>query len=186
MVPSRIRSDYGRLQVHYDLGRLQSEERTLMKMAPVALLSLSAGAIAGYVAFPLLHTQAAQSGHAACGVPGVTRDVVACTLSPEQIDHLSSRIAPAVVERLATSGLPGTAPDATVAAQQREASEKLKGEQSAAFSQAVKIVDQMIASRDITPQGKQKAHELLRQTGQSDRLFEIDARISAAITRVEI
>ena len=108
------------------------------------------------------------------------------TLSPEQIDHLSSRIAPAVVERLATSGLPGIAPDARVAAQQREAGERLKSEQAAAYSQAVKIVDQMIASHDITPQGRNQAHELLRQTGQTDRAFELEARISAAINRGDL
>ena len=157
-----------------------------MKMASVALLSLSAGAIAGYAAFPLLQTPAAQPGHAACGVPGATRDAVACTLSPEQIDHLSASIAPAVVERLAISGIPGTVPDARVAAEHRETREKLKGEQAAAYSQAVKLVDQMIASHAITPQGRNQAHELLRQTGQADRLFEIEARISAAINRGDL
>jgi len=157
-----------------------------MKMASVALLSLSAGAIGGYAAFPLLHDEAAQPGHAACGVPGTSRDVVACTLSPEQIEHLSSRIAPAVVERLATSGLPGVAPDANVAARQRVANENLQKEQAAAYSQAVKLVDQMIASHNVTPQGKNQAYELLRQTSQADRLFEIEARISAAINRGDL
>ena len=157
-----------------------------MRIVPVALLCVAIGVIGGYVAYPLLHESAEETANAACDVPGVTRDVVACTLSPEQIDHLSARIAPAVVERLATSGLKGMEPDAKVAAQQREASEKSKGEQAAAFAQAARLVDQMIANHDVTPQGRMQAYELLRQTNQADRIFEIDARISAAINRGEI
>jgi len=149
-----------------------------MKLVPVALLSLSVGAIVGYAGYPLLHDEPAETKHAACDIPGHTRDVVACTLSPEQIEHLSARIAPAVVERLAT--------DPKVAVQQREAGEKLKSEQAAAFAQATRIVDQMIANHALTPQGKNRAHELLRQTGQADRIFEVEARISAAINRGEI
>lgn len=157
-----------------------------MKPVPVALLSLSIGAIGGYAGYPLLHEEAAEPAHAACDIPGHTRDVVACTLSPEQIEHLSARIAPAVVERLATSGLKGMEPDPKVAAQQREAGEKSKSEQATAFAQAARIVDQMIANHAVTLQGKNRAHELLRQTGQADRIFEVEARISAAINRGEI
>ena len=111
---------------------------------------------------------------------------MACTLSPDQIEHLSARIAPAVVERLAGSGLPQMASDPNVAAHQREANEQTRHSQAAAFAQAQRLVDQMIAAHEVTPQGRLQAEELLRQSGQADRLYEIDARISAAINRGEI
>ncbi len=44
----------------------------------------------------------------------------------------------------------------------------------------------MIANRAVTPQGRNRAHELLRETGQADRIYVIDGRIAAAINRGEI
>jgi hypothetical protein len=144
------------------------------------------GAIAGYTGYPLIHGNAVAVARAACDGVGVSQEVVACTLSPDQIEHLSARIAPAVVERLAGSGLPQMAPDPNVAAQQRRASEQMRHSQAAAFAQAERLVDQMIAAHDVTLQGRMQAEELLRQSGQADRMYEIDARISAAINRGEI
>jgi uncharacterized membrane-anchored protein YhcB (DUF1043 family) len=157
-----------------------------MRILPVAALSLVVGAIVGYLGFPLLNRSVVEIEHAACDVPAITRDVVACTLSPEQIDHLSAQIAPAVVARLAATGLKSIEPDMKLAAQQRDADEKSKREQAAAFSEAARIVDQMITNHEITLRGRSQAQELLRQTGQADRIYEIEARISAAINRGDI
>ena len=44
----------------------------------------------------------------------------------------------------------------------------------------------MIADRAVTPQGRDRAHQLLRATGQADRIYEIDGRIAVAINRGEI
>ncbi|HEX6396749.1 MAG TPA: hypothetical protein VFZ95_04950 [Steroidobacteraceae bacterium] len=150
-----------------------------MRTASVALLSISIGAAGGYFARGWLGGDATV-GHE----PRVHGDVVACTLSPEQIEHLSARIAPAVVERLGSPGV--VAPDPQRAAQLRAADEKARQEQAAAFDEAARLVDQMIANRAVTPQGRERAHQLLRESGQADRIFEIDGRIAVAINRGEI
>ena len=141
-----------------------------MKVLPVAALALIVGAIFGYLGFPLLNRSVVGIERTACDVPASTRDVVACTLSPEQIEHLSAQIAPAVVERLAAAGPKTIEPDA----------------KAAAFSEAARIVDQMITNHEITLQGRSQARELLRRTGQADRIYEIEGRISAAINRGDI
>jgi hypothetical protein len=38
----------------------------------------------------------------------------------------------------------------------------------------------------VTPQGRERAHLLLIDTGQADRIYEIDGRIAAAINRGEL
>jgi len=38
----------------------------------------------------------------------------------------------------------------------------------------------------VTAQGRNRAHELLRESGQADRTYEIDGRIAAAINRGEL
>jgi hypothetical protein len=156
-----------------------------MKVVPVAVLSLLTGAIGGYFGFPLLHGGTGEATPAACE-RGPVSEVLACTLSPEQIEHLSARIAPAVVERLAGSGLPGLQPDVKVAEQLRAERQQSLEEQVEAFSQAARLVDQMIAKREISMQGRDRAHRLLRQSGQADRIYELEARISAAINRGDL
>lgn len=153
-----------------------------MRTAAVALLSLAVGAVGGYFARGWLQGERGDA-LAACESQ-VRSDVVACTLSPEQIEHLSARIAPAVVERLETSGV--VKADPQLAAQQRADDEKLRKEQAAAFTEATRLVDQMIADRAVTPAGRARAHELLRKSGQADRIYEIEGRIAAAINRGEI
>jgi hypothetical protein len=151
-----------------------------VKIVPVALLSLAIGAVGGYFARGGSHERGGLSAHD----ERVRGDVVACTLSPEQIEHLSARIAPAVVERLGNSR--AMAADPQLAAQQRAEDEKVTKRQAAAFAEATRVVDQMIADRRVTPQGRERAHQLLRETGQADRIYEIDGRVAAAINRGEI
>jgi hypothetical protein len=152
-----------------------------VRLLPVAVLSLSIGAVGGYCAHGWL-----QGEHG--DMPSVEQrmraDVVACTLSPEQIEHLSARIAPAVVQHLGDSRV--APPDPQVASQRRSADEKSRSRQAAAFAEAARMVDQMIADRAVSPQGRNRAHELLRESGQADRIYEIDGRIAAAINRGEI
>jgi len=152
-----------------------------VRVLPVALLSLAVGAVGGYFTHAWTH----ETGNDPTARDERVRgDVVACTLSPEQIEHLSSRIAPAVVQRLGNSC--GVAADPQLAAQHRADDESLTKRQAAAFAEAGRIVDQMIANRAVTPQGRDKAHELLRESGQADRIHEIDGRIAAAINRGDI
>ena len=146
-------------------------------------VALFTGAITGYLCFPLLHTSATAPFSA---LDSMSRKVVVCELSSEQIAHLSAQIAPEVVKNLATSGLNGVAPDPRVAEQQRQAMERSKMQQAAAFSQATQLVDHMIASRQITPDGLKEARRMLRQTGQSDQAYLLNARIAAAINRHEL
>lgn len=153
-----------------------------MRVVPVALLSLAVGVVGGY--FAHAWAQGERGGAPVAHEERVRGDVVACTLSPEQMDHLSARIAPAVVERLANAGV--GAPDPQPVAQQRAADEKDRKRQAAAFAEATRLVDQMIAAKAVTPQGRERAHELLRESGQADRIFEIDGRIAAAINRGEM
>jgi hypothetical protein len=151
-----------------------------VKILPVALLSLAVGAAGGY----LLHTWAHDGGAPLTHAERVRGDVVACTLSPEQIEHLSARIAPAVAARLGNARV--GAADPQLVAQQHVDDEKVTSRQAAAFAEAARIVDQMIAGRAVTQQGRDRAHALLRETAQADRIFEIDGRIAAAINRGEI
>ena len=153
-----------------------------MRVAPIALLSLAIGAVGGYFAHAWLQ---GERGDALVACDARVRSVVvACTLSPEQIEHLSARIAPAVVERLGNVGI--AKPDPQLVAQQRIEDEKVNSKQTAAFAEATRMVDQMIAARAVTPQGRQRAHELLIESGQKDRIYEIDGRIAAAINQGEI
>ena len=150
------------------------------------VLSALCGA-AGYFLYPYLH-DAPRDAVSSSAMSGTTKSqvVAACDLGPEQIDHLASRIAPKVVERLATSGLNGVSPDPKVAAAQRDAQDKEKANQDAAFNKATQMVDQLIASRRVTPEGMSEAARLLQETGQSERAYLLHARIAAAINRGEL
>ncbi len=140
------------------------------------------GAVGGYCAHAWLQDERGDAPTA--HQERVRGDVVACTLSPEQIEHLSARIAPAVAERLGNAG--GVALEPQLTAQQRAVDKKVKAAQAAAFAEATRLVDQMIANRAVTPQGRERAHQLLRESGQADRIYEIDGRIAVAINRGEI
>jgi len=158
-----------------------------MKTWLMATLTLLIGMGLGYFGLPLLHPYSPASTEKMPTTPGaVTRSVVACDLSPEQIDRLSSRIAPAVVEHLATSGLQAMSADPKIAGQQRQAQEQDKIAKAEAFTHATQLIDQMIASHQVTPQGLEEARQLLQQTGQSDQIYLLHARISMAINRREL
>jgi len=119
--------------------------------------------------------------------PGATaRSVAACELSSEQIEHLSARIAPAVVEHLATSGLGNVSPDPKIAAQQRKLDEQDKTEKMSAMTQATQLVDQMISNHQVTMQGMRDAEQLLQQTGQSDQIYLLHARIAVAVNKGDL
>src|SRR5215831_9552037 len=143
---------------------------------------LGVSLLAGYGAYPLLHSSASSD----TTDPGVRARVASCELSPEQVDRISARVAPAVVERLATSGLKGVAPDPEVAARQRQLAENDRAEQARAFAEATQLVDQMIASRQVTRPGMSDAFKLLQQSGQADRAFELNARVAAAVNRKDL
>jgi len=146
---------------------------------------LCVGLLAGYGGYPLLHPSVSLPGETPG--PGVDARVLAsCELSPEQVDRISARVAPAVVERLATSGLNGIGPDPAVAAQQRQLAEDTKAQQVQAFTEATRLVDEMIANRQVTGPGMSDAVKLLQQSGQGDRAFELNARVAAAVNRREL
>src|SRR5262249_54165712 len=140
-----------------------------MRMLVIALLMLGVGAVAGYELYPLTHP-----ADNARDLPGSSaREVV--ELSPEQLDRLAARIAPAVARRIATPGPPKATPESPDAQRQAKA-----------FDDATQIVDQMIASRRVTTQGMSEAKQLLDDSGQSERMYEISARVSAAVNRGEL
>jgi hypothetical protein len=145
---------------------------------------LCVGLLAGYGAYPFLHPAAPAASETTD--PGVIARVSSCELSPDQVDRIASRVAPAVVERLATSGLPGVAPDPAAAARQRQLAEDTRAAQAQAFAQATDLVDQMIANRQVTRPGMSEAFKLLQQSGQADRAFELDARVAAAVNRKDL
>jgi len=155
-----------------------------LNKALAAAAIFASGAAAGYAGAAWVHSNAPVT-------PAVSTDVergavVACTLSPDQIDRLSAHIAPAVVERMASVGLNSGAADPRVAAQQRAAIEKSKMDSARAMTEATQIVDEMIRNRDVTLAGMAEARRLLEASGQADRTYEIYARVSAAINRGEI
>jgi hypothetical protein len=158
-----------------------------VKTSVALLAGLGAGLVAGYLAYPWVHRQPELASLVAGSCkPDAARILASCDLGPEQIDHLAARLAPRVVEQLATSGLSGVTPDPAVAARQRDALEKRKSEQSQAFTRATQLIDQMIANRRITQEGINEANALLVQSGQPDRSHELMARVSAAVTRGEL
>lgn len=144
-----------------------------MRAVIVASLMLGIGGVLGYAVYPLTHA----SADTAHPLPGVTaREVVDLDLTSEQLDRLAARIAPAVTQRIA-------APPAEKA----QAAEAQSVERQAkAFDDAAQIVDQMIASRRVTIQGMNEARQLLADTDQADRMYEISARVSAAVNRGEL
>lgn len=156
-----------------------------MKGSLITFWTLCVGLLAGYGGYPLLHSSASVPRETPG--PGVSaRASSSCELSPEQVDRISARVAPAVVEHLASSGLNGFTPDPAVAAQQRHLAEKTKADQSQAFTEATQLVDQMIAGRQVTPPGMSEAYRLLQQSGQGDRAYELNARVAAAVNRKEL
>jgi hypothetical protein len=96
-----------------------------------------------------------------------------------QVDALADRLAPALARRLDSR-------TSAMDASQTTAPTMDKKTQDAAFARAAQMVDRMIAARMITGQGLNEAHALLRETGQADRGYELQARISAAMNRGEL
>jgi len=143
-----------------------------MRSLVIALLMLGVGAVAGYELYPLTH-RATDSARSLPG--GNAREVVEFNLTPEQVDHLAARIAPAVAQRITAQGPSKAAPESSDAQRQAKA-----------FDEATQIVDQMIAGRRVTTQGMGEAKQLLDDSGQSERMFEISARVSAAVNRGEL
>ncbi len=133
----------------------------MLKPLAVAVGNLLVGAALGFGLARLYSTTEAVH------VPGVLAGTrTALALSDRQVDALADRIAPAIARRL-------------VPAANKPARE-------AAFEHAAQIVDLMIANRRITHEGLNHAHALLRETGQTDRSYEVHARIAAAINRGEL
>lgn len=56
----------------------------------------------------------------------------------------------------------------------------------AAFSNAMHMADQMIASRHVSHDGVAEAVKLLQQSGQADRAYELQGRIAVAMNRGEL
>jgi hypothetical protein len=159
----------------------------MMKTSLIAALMLSVGICVGYFGLGSLYPYARQSTAAMQTIPGaIARNVTACELSSEQIDHLSSRIAPSVVAHLASSGFSNIAIDPKIAAQHRQEEEQSKQERVRAMTQATQMIDQMIASRQVTPQGMLDAEQLLQQTGQRDQIYLLHARVAVAVNRGEL
>jgi len=142
---------------------------------------LAAGLFVGYGAYPLLHPSASDARD-----PGAMAGVSSIELSPEQIDRIAARVAPAVAEQLAASGLNGIAPDPQAAARQQRLAENSRAEQVKKFAEATGLVDQMIASRQVTAAGLNDAVKLLQESGQGDRAYQLNARIAAAVNRNEL
>jgi len=155
-----------------------------LNKALAAAAIFAAGAAAGYAGAAWTHSGA--PGTTAVSTDLVRGSVVACTLSPDQIDRLSAHIAPAVVERMASAGLNSGPADPKVAAQQRAAIEKSKVDGARAMTEATDIVDEMIRNHDVTLAGMVEARRLLESSGQADRTYELYARVSAAINRGDI
>ena len=146
-----------------------------MRSFIVTSLVLCIGAVLGYAAYPLTHV----SAEAARPLPGVTaREAVDLNLTPEQLDRLAARIAPAVAQQLASSSRGSSSTS--------RAPDKSEAERAKAFDDATQIVDQMIASRHVTSQGLMEARQVLADSGQENRMFEISARVSAAVNRGEL
>jgi len=160
--------------------------RFAIKTLVMLAFALVVGAATGYAGYPLLHPIESAVAFSASESGSVARVTTACDLGADQIDHLASRIAPLVVERLATSGLSGVSPDQKVAAQQHAAQEKTKSEQAAALTRATQMVDQLIASRQVTQEGLTEARKLLEQSGQADQSYLLMARVAAAVNRGEL
>lgn len=103
-----------------------------------------------------------------------------CEISSDQLDSIAARLAPSVVEQLTVSG-------ATINSEiPAQTSDENKDEQAQAFLQATEKIDQMIASRQVTSEGISQAHNLLKETHQAHRAYELMGRISAAINRGEL
>jgi uncharacterized membrane protein YdfJ with MMPL/SSD domain len=149
-----------------------------------SVLMLVVGICVGRFGLPLLYGYSQPSTLAMQATPSaITRSVVACELSSEQIDHLASRIAPSVVKNLATSGLGNIAIDPKIAAQQRQAGEQDKAEKASALAQATRLIDQMVSNHQVTPQGMRDAEQLLQQTGQADQIYLLHGRIAVAVNK---
>jgi len=158
-----------------------------MKTGLIAMLMLLVGICIDHFGLSLLEHDLGTSTATTQLTPGaITRSVAACELSSEQIDHLSSRIAPLVVQHLATSGLQNVSTDPKIAAQQRQAEERTKADRVSAMSQATQLVDQMVAGHQVTPQGMRDAEQLLQQTGQADQIYLLHARISVAVNKGQL
>lgn len=143
-----------------------------MRAFIIAAAMLGVGAVAGYELYPLTHPVAA----VAHNLPGGSaREVVQLELTPEEMDRLAARIAPAVAERIAVPAPHKAEPESANAQRQAKA-----------FDDAAQIVDQMIASRRVTIQGMSEAQQILADSGQADRMYEISARVSAAVNRGEL
>ncbi|MES1195744.1 MAG: hypothetical protein ABUL58_02250, partial [Steroidobacter sp.] len=64
--------------------------------------------------------------------------------------------------------------------------EQEKAAQAAAFSSAIQMVDQMIANRRVSHEGMADAIKLLQQSGQADRVYELQGKIAVAMNKGEL
>jgi hypothetical protein len=99
------------------------------------------------------------------------------SLGDDELTALADRVADAVAQRLAPALARDARPGAPVADERAR---------ELAFARAAQIVDMMIANRRVTSDGLDEAHALLRETGQADRGYELQARVAAAINRGEL
>jgi hypothetical protein len=136
-------------------------------------------AVGGLTGYGLARLTATPAGpvHGLATQGGVT---AAIAMTDTQLDALAERLAPAIARRFGTSArTPNPAQTTATEAANKEA-------RDAAFARAAQMVDRMIAARSITGQGLNEAHALLRETGQADRGYELQARISATMNRGEL
>ncbi len=146
------------------------------------------GLSASYVVRPLLHPEMASQLTRTVSTRGPSPLLVQseCELSSVQLDHLADRLAPALIEKIAASHPPEIGSEQTQTIRNDSATTANEMQRVQAFTRATHLIDQMIADRQVTPEGLSDAQALLRQTGQSDRGYEVMSRVSAAVNRGDL
>jgi hypothetical protein len=146
----------------------------MQKVLLVLVVAISL--FAGYWSYPLIHQQPSIEATPTFSYLAST----GCEIGSDQLDSIAARLAPSVVKQLTGSGV---SINSEIPAR---TSDENKDEQAQAFSQATEKIDQMISSRQVTSEGLSQANNLLKETNQSHRSYELMARISAAINRGEL
>jgi hypothetical protein len=157
-----------------------------MKTAQIILWSVACGIAIGYAAslFLRLTPLAAQQS---ISEQSLTRVLASCDLSNQQLDLIADRLAPAIAKRLDVASFQHANPENSptrLAAVDNVAT--VKHQQAEAFEKAARMVDQMIANKLVTPEGMNEASQLLSDSGQTDRVYLLGARVSAAVNRHEL
>jgi hypothetical protein len=129
----------------------------------------------GFWSYPLIYQQPS-----IVTTPGFSNPVsTKCEISSDQLDAIVARLAPSIKQL--------TSSEATINSEiPAQLSDENKEEQAQAFLQATEKIDQMIASRQVTSEGISEAHNLLKETNQSHRAYELMGRISVAINNGEL